>query len=116
MNLKSMYRVPMFVLCLFSYIQNSSSFPNSQIKHNRLCKRIRVQCKIFVKRNYQVIKSDKSKIVQNLKSVITDDLSNDLLYYLKFYHLTNDDEISYFYIIFYKPINNISNNILILIK
>jgi len=34
-----------------------------------------------------------------------DDITNDILYCLKFYHLTNDETGSYFYIVFYELIN-----------
>jgi len=71
----------------------------------KICKNIRVRCKLFVKRNYNDMKSDKSLILNNLYSIVKDDITNDILYYLKFYHLTNDDTASYFYIVFYELIN-----------
>ena len=76
-----------------------------QTHHGKICKNIRVRCKLFVKRNYNDVKSDKSLILNNLYSIVKDDITNDILYYLKFYHLTNDDTASYFYIVFYELIN-----------
>jgi len=98
------------ILLLFLYfvifIKNGECFQTGK-NHNcgKLCKNIRVRCKLFVKRNYNDIKSDKSAILNNLYSIVKDDISNDILYYLKFYHLTNDDTTSYFYIVFYEMIN-----------
>ena len=98
------------ILLLFLYfvifIKNGESFQTGK-NHNcgKLCKNIRVRCKLFIKRNYNDIKSDKSAILNNLYSIVKDDISNDILYYLKFYHLTNDDTTSYFYIVFYEMIN-----------
>ena len=95
-------------------IKPCSAFPRSggggsggrkQTHHGKICKNIRVRCKLFVKRNYNDVKSDKSLILNNLYSIVKDDITNDILYYLKFYHLTNDDTASYFYIVFYELIN-----------
>lgn len=96
----------LFYLYLGIFVKNGDSFQTRK-PHNcrKLCKNIRVRCKLFVKRNYNDIKSDKSTILNNLYSIVKDDISNDILYYLKFYHLTNDDVNSYFYIVFYEMIN-----------
>ena len=102
MNIR--YKIMLLLLTMVSNIRTSEAF-SSRVHHNKFCKKIRVQCKLFVKRNYQDIKSDKSVIIQNIKSVVTDDISNDILYYLKFYNLTNSEDTSYFYIIFYELIN-----------
>ena len=102
MNIR--YKIMLLLLTMVSNIRTSEAFP-PRVHHNKFCKKIRVQCKLFVKRNYQDIKSDKSVIIQNIKSVVTDDISNDILYYLKFYNLTNSEDTSYFYIIFYELIN-----------
>jgi len=87
--------------------QSCHAFPTEKPPHcgNKICKNIRVRCKLFVKRNYNDVKSDKSLILNNLYSIVKDDISNDILYYLKFYHLTNDDTTSYFYIVFYELLN-----------
>ena len=100
-----------FVVFYFDgFIQKSLSFPvgpptQNKNYHGKICKNIRVRCKLFVKRNYNDVKSEKSAILNNIYSIIKDDISNDILYYLKFYHLTNDDTTSYFYIVFYELIN-----------
>ena len=87
--------------------QVCESFPIENNHHHRgkICKNIRVRVKLFVKHNYNDVKSDKSLILNNLYSIVKDDISNDILYYLKFYHLTNDDIASYFYIVFYELLN-----------
>lgn len=103
-----------FCGCLYfgGFIEPCSSFPTGggrggrlQTRHGKICKNIRVRCKLFAKRNYKDVKSDKSLILNNLYSIVKDDISNDILYYLRFYHLTNDDTASYFYIVFYELIN-----------
>lgn len=103
-----------FCGCLYfgGFIKQSLAFPtngNKSHKFNghrgKICKNIRVRCKLFVKRNYNDVKSDRSLILNNLYSIMKDDITNDILYYLKFYHLTNDDIASYFYIVFYELIN-----------
>ena len=71
---------------LIRNIQISYAFPQ-QRKHTQVCKKIRIQCKLFVKRNFQDIKSDKSVLVENIKSVIKDDITNDMLYYFRFYYM-----------------------------
>ena len=103
-----------FCGCLYfgGTVGQCTSFPRGgggggrkQTHHGKICKNIRIRCKLFVKRNYNDVKSDKSLILNNLYSIVKDDVSNDILYYLKFYHLTNDDTASYFYIVFYELIN-----------
>uniref|UniRef100_A0A6C0KZD9 Uncharacterized protein n=1 Tax=viral metagenome TaxID=1070528 RepID=A0A6C0KZD9_9ZZZZ len=89
-----------------SLCSQGACFPMGHKYHcGKICKNIRVQYKLFVKRNYNDVKNDKSLILNNLFSIVKDDVSNDILYYLKFYHLTNDDTNSYFYIVFYELIN-----------
>ena len=89
-----------------SLCRQGACFPMGHKNHRgKICQNIRVRCKLFVKRNYNDVKSDKSLILNNLYSIVKDDVSNDILYYLKFYHLTNDDTTSYFYIVFYELLN-----------
>lgn len=102
-----------FILWFCGYLylggmgQTCEAFPTGKPPRcgGKICKNIRVRCKLFVKRNYNDVKSDKSMILNNLYSIVKDDISNDILYYLKFYHLTNDDTVSYFYIVFYELLN-----------
>jgi hypothetical protein len=88
-------------------LEGCESFPigNDHRCCGKICKNIRVRVKLFVKHNYNDVKKEKSIILNNLYSIVKDDISNDILYYLKFYHLTNDDTASYFYIVFYELIN-----------
>ena len=72
---------------------------------NKICKKIRVNYKLLKKRNINELNVVKDKAIENLGNIIKDDISNDILYYLKFYHLTNDCENSYFYIILYELLN-----------
>ena len=101
----------MLWFCGYLYLdgmgQTCEAFPTGRPSRcgGNICKNIRVRCKLFVKRNYNDVKSDKSLILNNLYSIVKDDISNDILYYLKFYHLTNDDTASYFYIVFYELLN-----------
>ena len=101
----------MLWFCGYLYLggmgQTCEAFPTGKPPRcgGKICKNIRVRCKLFVKRNYNDVKSDKSMILNNLYSIVKDDISNDILYYLKFYHLTNDDTASYFYIVFYELLN-----------
>ncbi len=95
--------------CLYfgALVEPGASFPAKPTRtrknyHGKICKNIRVRCKLFAKRNYNDVKSDSSRILNNMYSIVKDDVSNDILYYLKFYHLTNDDTASYFYIVFYE--------------
>ncbi len=113
-NASRKWTILWFCGCLYfgGFIEQSLAFPmngnkSHQFNHHRgkICKNIRVRCKLFVKRNYNDVKSDKSLILNNLYSIVKDDITNDILYYLKFYHLTNDDIASYFYIVFYELIN-----------
>lgn len=72
-------------------------------KSDRICKNLRVRSKLIIKNTKKT--KTKSAIITNLSSIIKDDLANDLLYMLKFYNLSNDEENSYFYIILYELIS-----------
>ena len=72
-------------------------------KSDRICKNLRVRSKLIIKNTKKP--KTKSAIITNLSSIIKDDLANDLLYMLKFYNLSNDEENSYFYIILYELIS-----------
>jgi len=73
--------------------------------HSRVCRKIRASYKIFERRNRNDLMVAKSTISDNLEAIVKDDIANDVLYFLKFYHLTNDGYQSYFYIIFYEVLN-----------
>tara|TARA_Y100000768_G_scaffold388920_1_gene388722 strand:+ start:6759 stop:7241 length:483 start_codon:yes stop_codon:yes gene_type:complete len=72
-------------------------------KKNEICKNLRVRSKILIKNTKRP--KTKSAIITNLSNIIKDDLANDVLYMLKFYNLSNDEENSYFYIILYELIS-----------
>lgn len=76
----------------------------------RNCRKIKLRCAISLKRNDEIISLTKQSVVSNMETIIKDDLSNDLLYFMRFYHLTQDDQISYFYIIFYEMLSFIVKN------
>ena len=85
------------MLLIFIIIPHNNSFIIN--KREIICKNLRVRGKMFLKNT----KTNKTKwaIITNLSNIVIDDLSNDLLYMLKFYNLTNDEENSYFYIVLY---------------
>lgn len=99
MRLSLIYRFLIFYSCIHC------SFSFQKELHNKICKKFRVNYKLFIKKNKDDVIVAKEKISKNMLNIVTDDISNDILYYLKFYHLTNDSESSYFYIIFYELIN-----------
>lgn len=72
-------------------------------KTEEICKNLRVRSKLIIKNTRKP--KTKSAIITSLSSIIKDDLANDLLYMLKFYNLSNDEENSYFYIILYELIS-----------
>lgn len=78
--------------------------------HSKICKNIRVRSKLFLRNSYNDITSENSEIINNFKTIIKDDISNDILYYLKFYHLTNDNINAYIYIVFYETLSLILTN------
>lgn len=89
------------ILLLVIIIPRNNSFIIN--KREIICKNLRVRGKMFLKNT----KTNKTKgaIITNLSNIVIDDLSNDLLYMLKFYNLTNDEENSYFYIVLYELIS-----------
>ena len=72
-------------------------------KSEEICKNLRVRSKMLIKNTKRP--KTKSTIITNLSNIIKDDLANDILYMLKFYNLSNDEENSYFYIILYELIS-----------
>ena len=80
--------------------RNSSFIVN---KREIICKNLRVRGKMFLKNTKT--NTTKGAVITNLSNIVKDDIANDLLYMLKFYNLTNDEENSYFYIILYELIS-----------
>jgi hypothetical protein len=72
-------------------------------KTNEICRNLRVRSKLIIKNT----KKPKTKhaLFTSLSNIIKDDLANDVLYMLKFYNLSNDEENCYFYIILYELIS-----------
>lgn len=74
-------------------------------------RKIRLHYAILLKKNNLSFDENiKKNIFENMSMIVKDDLTNDLLYYMKFYQLTNDEETSYFYIVFYELISFIIRN------
>ena len=46
--------------------------------------------------------NQKKIFVNNIIYIMKDDITNDFLYFMKFYHFTDDTINSYFYIVFYE--------------
>tara|TARA_B110000008_G_C16958264_1_gene559082 strand:+ start:1947 stop:2357 length:411 start_codon:yes stop_codon:yes gene_type:complete len=86
-------------ICLLFSISNIEAFLPSPHKGVR---RFKLQYALYIRKNENVLIESKTRVLDNMAMIIKDDLSNDLLYYLKFYHLTQDDVVNYFYIIFYE--------------
>ena len=82
-----------------TYLPTHNSFQFCPFKNYR---KIKMRYAISLKRNDEVITRTKESVVSNMASIVKDDLSNDLLYFMRFYHLTQDDQVSYFYIVFYE--------------
>ena len=99
------------ILLLFFAFKRFESFSMGNFKrHSKICKNLRVRSRLFLRNSYQDITSENSEIINNFKTIIKDDISNDILYYLKFYHLTNDNINAYIYIVFYETFSLILTN------
>lgn len=103
------------IINCYSFVKNTppeiNVIPRSRLKlrqknkkkSEEICKNLRVRSKLIIKNTRKP--KTKSAIITSLSSIIKDDLANDLLYMLKFYNLSNDEENSYFYIILYELIS-----------
>ena len=100
-------------ICLLFSISNIEAFLPSPHKGVR---RFKLQYALYIRKNENVLIESKTRVLDNMAMIIKDDLSNDLLYYLKFYHLTQDDVVNYFYIIFYELLSLIVINHIVLCK
>lgn len=72
---------------------------------------VRVNCKILKRQTRRVIvprmsviTENESKLVERSISILSDNAINEMLYLLKFYHMTNDASSSVLYIISYELI------------
>jgi hypothetical protein len=73
-------------------------------------RRVRLQYAFMLKKNDGVIYKTKDSVIENMSTIVKDDLTNDILYFMKFYHLTNDEQTSYFYIVFYELLSFMIKN------
>ena len=73
-------------------------------------RRVRLQYALMLKKNDGVIYKTKDSVIENMSTIVKDDLTNDILYFMKFYHLTNDEQTSYFYIVFYELLSFMIKN------
>ena len=90
------------ILLWIGLLHNTNAFISNIPVHGKLCRRLRLQYQFYIKNNIEHLTLTKERVAENMITIIKDDLSNDLLYYVKFYNLTNDHQSSYFYIIFYE--------------
>tara|TARA_Y100000741_G_scaffold362282_1_gene347771 strand:- start:392 stop:904 length:513 start_codon:yes stop_codon:yes gene_type:complete len=87
-----------------SYDIHNSNYNNSAINKN-----FRVKYKIAKKktnrlmyRKVNLIIKNQNEIIDKSVSLISDNIVNEILYLLKFYHLTNDNINAYMYILAYE--------------
>ncbi len=81
-----------------------------QIQHHKEYRKIRLLNAITLKRNAETFSKTKDSVSSNMYAIVKDDLANDLLYYMRFYHLTSDEQVSYFYIVFYELLSFMMRN------
>lgn len=81
-----------------------------QIQHHKEYRKIRLLNAITLKRNAETFSKTKDSVSSNMCAIVKDDLANDLLYYMRFYHLTSDEQVSYFYIVFYELLSFMMRN------
>ena len=98
------------ILLWIGLMHNSNAFISNIPVHGKICRRLRLQYKFYIKNNIEHLTLTKDRVTENMITIIKDDLSNDLLYYVKFYNLTNTEQSGYFYIIFYELFTFIIRN------
>lgn len=91
------------VLMMLSVAPKTKAFPVYKI--------VRVNCKILKRQSYRVlaphlraITENETEIVERSISILSDNTINEMLYLLKFYHMTNDTSSSVLYIVSYELI------------
>tara|TARA_Y100000389_G_scaffold191790_1_gene218498 strand:- start:8384 stop:8869 length:486 start_codon:yes stop_codon:yes gene_type:complete len=118
MTINIMNITKVFLIFVLSFTNATNGFPHKnlckrlRVQHirarfppSKLCKRVRVNYKLFVKQNKNELVTTRDTAINSFTSIVKDDISNDLLYMLKYYHLTNNDKNDYLYIIFYELIS-----------
>ena len=96
-------RCPNIILLFAINLIGVQSFP--------ICKILRVNCKIIkrhtlraIEPRMSVITENETELVERSISILSDNAINEMLYLLKFYHMTNDTSSSVLYIITYELI------------
>ena len=99
----------MRVGCFASFLMMLYMTPNTQAFP--VYKIVRVNCKILKRQTYRVlvprmsmITENETELVDRSISILSDNAINEMLYLLKFYHMTNDASSSVLYIISYELI------------
>ena len=87
------------VILLSGCFLSARTFPIISHKH---CRRVRLRYAFMIKQKGDVLLETKNSAIENVAMIVKDDLANDILYFMKFYHITNDEHLSYFYIVFYE--------------
>tara|TARA_B100001996_G_C18423294_1_gene501527 strand:- start:123 stop:695 length:573 start_codon:yes stop_codon:yes gene_type:complete len=90
-------------------IVNNTHFDNKQ--KYKIPKNVRVNYKIVKKKSNRMyydklnlILKNQNEIIDKTVAFVSDNMVNELLYLLKFYHLTNDNINSFIYIVFYEMV------------
>lgn len=77
----------------------------------RRCRKIRLQYLFLLKKNdIQLEPYTKEKVLENMITIVKDDVSNDFLYFMKFYNLLSDEQSSYLYIVLYEMLSFMIRN------
>ena len=98
-------------ILLFSFFLCCSTSTAFLIQTKKQYRRIRLHYAILLKKNdLSFDETTQQSVMDNMNMIVKDDLTNDLLYFLKFYQLTNDEHASYFYIVFYELMSFIIRN------
>lgn len=93
-------------------INNTLSDYKNNYKNNcKIPKNVRVNYKIVKKKSNRMyydklnlILKNQNEIIDKTVAFVSDNMVNELLYLLKFYHLTNDNINSFIYIVFYEMV------------
>ena len=77
----------------------------------RYCRKIRLKYSFLLKKNdIQLVPYTKETVLENMITIVKDDVSNDFLYFMKFYNLLSDEQSSYLYIILYEMLSFMIRN------
>ena len=97
------------ILFLFAlFCKDCSAFSINPRKQYR---KLRLRYSFLLKKNETIIDNyTKDRVLENMSMIIKDDLSNDVLYFIRFYHIVNDEQSSYFYIVFYELLSFMIRN------